>query len=272
MTKVAFLTNIPASYRTDFFNQLASHYQQNITFHFIPDKSSSHKGILHSHQSEPFIQRSQFYDPDKPFRTILRLIKNIHRQKPDIIIESGFPARLLSTLLHSKLIRSKIYTWLGETPHSALQRSPLQRLWRQLSAPHLNGSILYSEHVRPYILNLNPKLKEIFVLGNNTRDSLAYGKRIDATRKSSKNGRIIFLSVGFQIPRKNTSTLIQAFSRLEPKYPNAQLQIVGDGEELQPLKEQCHQLRLNNVQFLGAKQPEEMYEIYGNADIFVHPA
>ncbi|MFW6200307.1 MAG: glycosyltransferase family 4 protein, partial [Gemmatimonadota bacterium] len=68
-----------------------------------------------------------------------------------------------------------------------------------------------------------------------------------------RDGAPTILTVGRQYPRKNTRTLIRAFSMVTRRVPDALLRVVGDGPELPRLKRQAVSLGLEDrVEFLGA--------------------
>ena len=82
--------------------------------------------------------------------------------------------------------------------------------------------------------------------------------------------RKIALYVGRVDPEKTISRVIEAFSRVLEKVPDALLVIVGDGIDKAHLEEQAKYLGLqDSVKFLGKILPPELYEIYKIGDLFV---
>ena len=84
----------------------------------------------------------------------------------------------------------------------------------------------------------------------------------------SGNDKFIFLTVGRLVPIKNIGLQIKATIEVIKKYPNTELWIVGDGQEMANCKRQIANSKLeNNVKLLGWKNnPEEFYE---QADAFL---
>lgn len=95
-----------------------------------------------------------------------------------------------------------------------------------------------------------------------TRDALSwYGKRVSkkscivpnplsadikftpyAARTNEDKGELTIVSVGRLVPQKNFPLLLEAFSRLLPRYPKLRLTIYGDGPLLQILEQRCESL------------------------------
>lgn len=75
------------------------------------------------------------------------------------------------------------------------------------------------------------------------------------------------LFVGRLSPEKGVDTLLAAWEKLQGKYP---LKIVGDG----PLKEQVIQAttRIPEIEWLGWKSNEEVYELMGAATMLIFPS
>lgn len=64
---------------------------------------------------------------------------------------------------------------------------------------------------------------------------------------------VILLSVGRLVEKKGMADLLEAFFRVQKKFPRIELRIAGDGPLLKPLQRRAKQLRLaDHVVFLGA--------------------
>lgn len=82
--------------------------------------------------------------------------------------------------------------------------------------------------------------------------------------------RKIALYVGRVDPEKTISRVIEAFSKVLERIPDALLLIVGDGIDKSHLEEQVKYLGLeDSVKFLGKVLPPDLYEIYKVGDLFV---
>ena len=81
--------------------------------------------------------------------------------------------------------------------------------------------------------------------------------------------RRIVLSVGRFVPIKNMALLIDAMARMASTEPDLYLLLVGEGPELQSLKEQAARLGVTRaVTFAGYVPQSEMAPYYRTADLF----
>ena len=82
-------------------------------------------------------------------------------------------------------------------------------------------------------------------------------------------GRRVVLSVGRFVPIKNMALLIDALAQMAPADPALHLLLVGEGPELQSLKEQAARLRVTRaVTFAGYVPQAQMAPYYRTADLF----
>ena len=94
---------------------------------------------------------------------------------------------------------------------------------------------------------------------------------IEQNRNSNSEGNYI-LFVGRLVPEKGVLTLLKAFQNISKRFPNEQLWIVGDGNQLEELQNFAKNNELKNVSFLGNKSREELEEIYANSKFSVVPS
>ena len=77
------------------------------------------------------------------------------------------------------------------------------------------------------------------------------------------------LYVGRVDPEKSIGHVIEAFSRVAPKVSEAELVVVGDGIDLERLKELAEDLKLGErAKFLGKVLPPDLIEIYQDGMVF----
>src|SRR3989344_2190275 len=82
------------------------------------------------------------------------------------------------------------------------------------------------------------------------------------------NDKFIFLTVGRLVPVKNVSLQIKATRHIVKQFPQAELWIVGDGEQRQALEELCYPLPVTRyVKFFGWQENVEKF--YRQADVFL---
>ena len=67
----------------------------------------------------------------------------------------------------------------------------------------------------------------------------------------------------------NVSCTLRAFRRVQDRYPDASLTLVGSGSEEAALQQLSADLRLRNVCFVGRVAPSEIWRYYADADIYI---
>jgi glycosyltransferase involved in cell wall biosynthesis len=70
-------------------------------------------------------------------------------------------------------------------------------------------------------------------------------------------------------PLYNVACTVKAFARVQARYPDATLTLVGDGSQAEPLRRLVAGRRLRNVEFVGAVRPADIWRYYAAADIYV---
>jgi glycosyltransferase involved in cell wall biosynthesis len=70
-------------------------------------------------------------------------------------------------------------------------------------------------------------------------------------------------------PLYNVACTLRACARVQAKFPDASLTLVGNGSGVQALRRLAEELRLRNVTFVGAVPPSEIAAYYAAADIYV---
>ena len=91
------------------------------------------------------------------------------------------------------------------------------------------------------------------------------------THKPNKIPKILFVG---RIDRlKGLDYLIDSAKILQDKKINFEIELVGDGKDMEMYKEKVKEMNLNKkIKFLGRKSQEETLKYYKNADIFVLPS
>lgn len=97
---------------------------------------------------------------------------------------------------------------------------------------------------------------------------------VDIERFTPPNDRDLdrkkILAVGRFTPKKAPDITIQAFARVADQYPDARLDIIGEGPLLASCKKLAGELRLDSkVRFLGAQPPDVVIQHLAEASLFV---
>ena len=82
------------------------------------------------------------------------------------------------------------------------------------------------------------------------------------------NPKLLF--VGNLLSSKNVTTLVSSMQHILKRYPNAYLEIIGNGPEYQKLHEKIKQLNLEkNIELVGQLNREDIKFRYSSCDIFI---
>ncbi|MFH1564189.1 MAG: glycosyltransferase [Nitrospirota bacterium] len=148
-----------------------------------------------------------------------------------------------------------------------------------MESPFCRPQILYAiANSKKVICETNAQRKKICAGGVKDEKTVVLQKGVDLS-KFKLNIRPIeqfpkkLLFVGLLIPRKGIVPLINVVKRLTEAGYNIILDVIGDGELREDVKEQVRELRLEKyVNFLGARPNEEVAEYMQDCDLFVLPS
>jgi glycosyltransferase involved in cell wall biosynthesis len=134
------------------------------------------------------------------------------------------------------------------------------------------GYCIYYLHILLCDILLSPSInKDLLTLHNYKTTLITTGVNLKLFPYNDKIDRKnILLYVGRIAPEKNLYTLINHFNYLKSKIDETlELYLVGDGPEMQNLKNFIVEHNINNVVFVGAINHEELYNYYSIAKAFV---
>ena len=196
----------------------------------------------------------------KNIKNIFIIAKWLRQEKPDIIhtaaSEANFHGVLAAKLAGVPVI---IVEEIG-VPNTHSKKAKLIFKYVYKLAHKI---IAVSKEVKRVIIeNGEAPAKKIEVLYNLTP--------LPKNHEKINHSKFQWVFVSRLIPRKNTTTLITAFSKLDID-KRGELHIVGDGVEREMLENQVKELKLeNSVIFHGFQPDPEKY--IAQADVFVLPA
>ncbi|MFH1586200.1 MAG: glycosyltransferase family 4 protein [archaeon] len=140
---------------------------------------------------------------------------------------------------------------------SLLFRRLSKKIWRNAREVIANSEDLKNEA---------EMIKEDIKIIPNGVDSSFY-KKI----KTKRDKKFVILYVGRLSIVKGLDYLLKAFSKLDKK--NAQLVLVGGGDQEEHLKTLANKLGINNrVKFLGILDKKQLVKIYNSSGVFVLPS
>ena len=204
------------------------------------------------------------------FREIWRLSRLIKKLSPDIVHVHLFHASRFGAMAAflagvRPIVRTKHNVSDPET-----RPGKRDRIWRVLQSAILTRTVAVSQAIAeqvgtPYVIYngidtdyFDPNLID-------PTERAGYAKLFDV-----KGSPIIGIAARLT-KQKGHSVLLNAFSELLSDWPNAQLLIAGDGEELPTLELLSNKLNLTeHVQFLGPIR--NVREFLSVLDVFAHPS
>ena len=204
------------------------------------------------------------------FREIWRLSRLIKKLSPDIVHVHLFHASRFGAMAAflagvRQIVRTKHNVSDPET-----RPGKRDRIWRVLQSAILTRTVAVSQAIAeqvgtPYVIYngidtdyFDPNLID-------PTERAGYAKLFDV-----KGSPIIGIAARLT-KQKGHSVLLNAFSELLSDWPNAQLLIAGDGEELPTLELLSNKLNLTeHVQFLGPIR--NVREFLSVLDVFAHPS
>ena len=164
---------------------------------------------------------------------------------------SPLPAIVVAKLFGRPVI---VHYHSGEAPdhlrRSALARWTLKRVERNIVPSTFLRDVFASFDIPAEVV---PNTIDVRRFAYRVRDSLA--PRLLSTRNLE--------------PLYNVACTVRAFGRIQARYPDATLTVVGHGSEATRLQTLATDLGLRNVTFTGAVAPDAIHRYYADADIYV---
>lgn len=201
---------------------------------------------------------------DIPFR-VKRLLNSTHF---DIIHLHGcYPLEIGFWALHfSQTINCVTFHTVG------FRKSFLLKLGGLLFGRYrhkLHGKIAVSQIARSWA---EPFIKDDYRIIPNGVDCNRFSPEVLPIEKHNKNGPII-LFVGRLEPRKGILVAINAFKKIQERFPNAKLYVVGKGPLESTVRKLVVTLNLKDAcQFFGYVSRENLPRYYASADVYLSPA
>jgi len=208
------------------------------------------------------------------------MLQLLWREHPDYIVCYGYTQAPQMTLLTWALLTGTPFALIGDAnihcDRAQGLRQRLKTIWLQLLTARAAAIVTIGTANRQFWLKYGAREKSLFsvpfVVDNHKFVESSITRREEAAvrrRELGLEGRIVFVSVGRLIKRKNVDLLIRAVRELDPTEPVALL-IVGDGEERERLVAAAGPDQ--RIVFLGNIRPNDLPFTYSLADILVHCA
>ncbi len=196
-----------------------------------------------------------------------------YAKKCDVIHAQWALSALVGVFLKRKYKKPLVLTERGASLNMALKSKLMSKVFRWI-LKNCDFVTANNENQIKIMKSLGVPAEKLKAVPNGI--DIDMFKPIEQAKARKKLGldpdKKIILFVGWLIERKGVSYLLQAMKNVSFKEKNSLLLIVGEGNIESRLKEHTKKLGLDNVMFLGSKNPSEI-PLYMNAsDIFVLPS
>jgi glycosyltransferase involved in cell wall biosynthesis len=211
-----------------------------------------------------------FYDAIRKFNRL------VNKEKPDVVVSS----------LYRSLIISRFVCWWTQTPLIGTFVNERYSVERKKRFKGLSVAKYYLTWLLDWITAFIPQK----IISNSYSISLLNGRALGIgsnkikviyrgrnTRNyplweiPSKKNVFVWIAVGRLIPQKGYENLLLAFSKLEKRYPEARLRIIGEGPIRSELEMQIDKLDIRDKVFLEGNIPLGWQKLY-DAHAYVLPS
>lgn len=207
------------------------------------------------------------------------LYKRIKETQPDIIIAEGFFQFTPWAVWYSLIHRKPLLIAYERTAHTE-RNCPFYRRWyRKIINLFVDGYVVNGSLTKEYLVSQGVKPEVIFT-GAMCADSIGLSK--ETAKLSDEDKQFIkreligkldqgltYIFVGQMIPRKGVNELLNAWNKHCKKYTEDKLLLVGDGIQMEELKENFGDNK--SLIFTSNVDYSEIHKYYAIADIFIIP-
>lgn len=166
------------------------------------------------------------------------------------------------TIVRHSYFKKKHLSWFLPLFDTSLAKFFMKMLYRRKYRQHYLDIVKKSFR---FVLLSNAYKKELdFFIGNNENDNVCAIPNpctIDYEKTDEIAKEKVVLYVGrVSFSQKRNDLLLKVWQRLESKHSDWTLKIVGDGSDMQLLKDIAADMNLHSVEFLGFRNPIQYYK------------
>lgn len=270
--RILFLTVIPSPYQRQLFDRLskAQVFDVRVLYYSIGahDRQWEHPELSAFESVMPgtrlrWMGGSAYLNP--------RVLSWMSEANADVVVVSDYSAPTAQIAMRALGLRRNAWVFWGEAPGINRRGRIGSFLRAQLQAPLASAKAIAAIGSRavsayealfpgkmvfniPYFCDLAPYQEE---------------KRSSAP---SHDDSVNILFSGQLIARKGCDILLEAFSKVSPRHPQARLTLLGGGPERSKLEGMIPDALRDRVVFLGHRQPFELPDIFASAHVFCLPS
>lgn len=269
--KVLFITNIPAPYRVDFYNELGKQIDLTVIF-----EAKGADGIRFNWNIEQIKNFKAIFLNDGNInerKVDWKIFKYIKKGEYDHIVATNYSYFTeMAALIYMKLKKIPYYF---ETDGGLIRNENiLKRIYKKLLVSNAKGYFSPSSSADDYLMYYGAKKEVIYRYPFTSLKKCDIQDRIlskedkcDLKEKLGIKEDKVILSVGRFIYLKGYDILLKACENLGD---DIGIYIIG-GQATEEYMNLCKELKLKNVYFKEFMKKEELSDYYKAADLFVLP-
>lgn len=271
--RVLFLTNIPAPYRVDFFNELGKECDLTVLYErskasdrddrWISDKNKNFKSI--------FLKGKNIREDAS---LSLEVIKFLDKNKFDIFVIGGYSTP--TAMLAIQILKLKKTPFILNVDGGFIKND--KKIAKRIKSYFIGSASWWlstGKLTDKYLVHYGAKKSNIFNYPfTSIRESevletnISKQEKFKLRKELNIDGENIAISVGQFIERKGYDLLIDAWSNIDDDW---KLLIIGSGIDRDKLEELIKHNDIKNVELLDFKPKNELRKYYEMADLFILP-
>lgn len=271
--KILFMTNYPAPYRVDFFNELGNHCDLTVAFEEMPEQQTHRDpnwfNTNYDNFSAAFLKPAVYHKKHPMFS--LQILSEIKKGYDVIIV--GVYSTFTSMIAIQYMISKHIPFYIETDGGSAKDGKGFVEKLKKHLIKHAVGYFSPSSGADEYLVFYGANRDKIYRYPfTSLQQSDLLEQPLTRAQKKIYKDRLgmpydsVFLGVGQLIHRKGWDLLI----KVAAQFPNVGFYIIGGhtSEEYEQLRKA---VAANNVHFVEFKKKEALKEYYYAADFSVLP-
>lgn len=268
--KIIILTNIPAPYRVDFFNQLSESFDLEVIFYA---KRIKNFGWEEQEKKQKFTY--SFLFSENKLKWIVELFFILKRNKEAIFVIGGYSLlpEILS-IIYLKILKIEFFLNLdGGFIKKNYLRTKLKRFLIRSAKYCLSSGSNTTNTLIHYGANPNNIFEYHFSSVMEKEILLKPLNKVEKNEFRKINNlnpdTFYLIFVGQLIHRKGIDILVDAMTHV---FENIELLVIGDGELLPELKKKTIDTKISErIHFLGRQSKNKVLEFLKLSDVFVLP-
>lgn len=275
---VFLVTNIPNPYRIALFNRLSKQFKEagyrlQVIFGASTYSRRKYQLNLSELQFENHLLKSttlHFGNNEHTYFFYQGLCRYILKNKPRVIIVGGFNLATFKIALLRFFLPVRMIIWSGSIVKSGRNDSWLRKIYRKWLVQRCCAFVVYGTLSGQYLKSLGANPSDIFT-AINTVDTQFFKEETMKLRSGyEKKPPFHFCTVGYFSKRKNGTAILKAIKKLKEQRQDFVLDIIGDGNDLDSMKDFVKQNNLqDHVHFYGYRQQHELPGFFARSVAFL---